>query len=105
VIADKSLICLISSLYIFGAVKKEKTIAKPEQIASLLNILSLANKQTVWKRSAKALLWIAYLQGIFVWETNVIEYQIYIPADKKGLIALLDKHKNSEDKTISFCCK
>ena len=36
---------------------------------------------------------------------NVIDGQLYLPSDKKGLVILLEKHKTSDDKTLSYCCK
>eukprot|EP00330_Aristerostoma_sp_ATCC50986_P009895 CAMPEP_0114598364 /NCGR_PEP_ID=MMETSP0125-20121206/20684_1 /TAXON_ID=485358 ORGANISM="Aristerostoma sp., Strain ATCC 50986" /NCGR_SAMPLE_ID=MMETSP0125 /ASSEMBLY_ACC=CAM_ASM_000245 /LENGTH=153 /DNA_ID=CAMNT_0001803921 /DNA_START=2773 /DNA_END=3234 /DNA_ORIENTATION=+ len=93
-IAEKSLQCLLNIFYLFGSIKKDKYVLKPDQVVQILMILAGQGRQQLWKKASKVVLWGAFLQ----------DNNLSVPADKKTFImSLLDKHKSSEDKTIAYC--
>ncbi len=106
-VADKSLTCLLHTIYLYGSLNKKDNLISSEQATSMISMLASQSKQPIWKKLSKSLLWLSYLQGkILIDGLICLDYKLYILPEKKGVLySLLDKQKLSDDKALGFCCK
>jgi len=96
IIAEKSITALTYLLYIFGAFKKKDFTIKSDQTWLLFNAVQQPNKATLSKR----------LIRIIFWFTTIQDFKLSVPAERKSPInAILEKLKNTEDKTINSYSK